>query len=171
MIAIIEGLDGTGKTTICKQICELDENIEYIHGSYTDSNQEKIERLKTMFNQLFDTKLYLYDRCTIIDDFVYNFLDSQRSPLLHYKDIIKAILKKCIKIHLIINENERHKRFIKRGDDMIDNKMIKIISENYVKFYKDFECNVILYSLSNDVEQDARVIYYSHIKNTNINVK
>lgn len=159
MVVIVEGLDGTGKTTLTKRFADK-YKFDYVKGSYTNSDDEKLERLKTLLSQIFDVKKnYIYDRCTIIDDFVYNFLDKKEPRFKEYIDIIKSILNHCKIIHLIIEEKERNKRFLNRGDDYITSDMIETISKNYVKFYKDMGISLNVYALSNDVDKDIENIY------------
>ena len=147
MIVIFEGLDGVGKTTLCKQLTET-YNYNYIKGSYTNSSKEKVDRLLDLLPKLFDNNVYIYDRCTLIDDFVYTQLDDLEPAFKDYFDIIKSILNHCIIIHLTIPEEERNKSFLNRG-----------ISNRYRQFYKELGCLVYLFPLSNNLENDIKKIY------------
>lgn len=158
MIIIVEGLDGVGKSTLCKKFSQK-YNFEYIKGTFTDNIQEKENRIVILLGQLFDNKNYIYDRNTLIDDFVYYFLNDDKADLEPYFDIIKGILNHCKIFHLILDESKRKERFINRGDEYITNDMITTISENYAKLYKRLNCLVYLFPLSNNLENDIDKIY------------
>lgn len=157
MIVIIEGLDGCGKTTICQKITEQ-YNFEYIKESYTNVYKEKELRVVNMLIRLInEDKDYIYDRTTLIDDFVYDFLNVTESPLQKYFDIIIQILQKCKIIHLELDEAERQKRFNERGDQYITNKDIEQIDKNYRQFYKNLD-NVQHITLTGDLDEDVKQI-------------
>lgn len=158
MIIIIEGLDGVGKTTLTKKLSKK-YNLNYIKGTFSDNFDEKKERIISLFGQLFSNENYIYDRSTLIDDFVYSFLNDKESDLEQYFDIIKSILNHCKIFHLILDESKREERFINRGDEYVTNDMISKISENYAKFYKRLNCLVYLFPLSNNLDGDIDKIY------------
>lgn len=156
MIVIIEGLDGVGKTTIAKQI-EKDYKYEYIHESYTDNVKAKEDRILLMLARLMEDEKYIYDRTTLIDDFVYSFLNKQQSTLSNYQQIIIEILKKCKVIHLELDEKIRKKRFEQRGDEYITSDKIKLIDKQYKQFYKQLP-NVQHIELTEDNEKNINEI-------------
>lgn len=157
MIVILEGSDGTGKSTIAKQI-EKGFRFEYIHEGYTDDTEEKEARILRMLAILMtkDVKV-IYDRTTLIDDFVYNFLNKKESTLTKYKSIILEILKKCKIIHLQLPEQIRRERFDERGDQYITNDQIEEINKQYQLFYKDLP-NVYYVDVDNDNEKNIEKI-------------
>lgn len=154
MIVIIEGLDGVGKTTLCKQFAEK-YDFEYIKESYTDDCKEKENRVMLMLQRLFDGKNYIYDRTTLIDDFVYGFLNKQESTLTKYKDIVLSILSHCHVFHLVLDEETRRKRFEQRGDAYITKEMIAHISAYYGLFYSELP-NVNFFDLQLDNEKNIK---------------
>ncbi|MBR6907717.1 AAA family ATPase [bacterium] len=153
MIVIIEGLDCCGKTTLSKRFAEK-YNFEYIKESYTDDNNEKVNRIKLLSERLSDSKNYIYDRTTLIDDFVYDFLNKEKSVLHEYLTTILSLLSKCKIVHLTLDEEIREQRLNERGDKYITNDMIKQINENYFNFYTNIS-NVRSYELTGDIEQDV----------------
>lgn len=157
MIVIIEGLDGVGKTTICKEICKIKKYV-YIKESFTDNIEEKKKRLIKMIERIIDDNIYIYDRASIIDDFIYDFLNDYESYYYSYRDIVNSILNHCKIIHLVLNEEERTKRFIRRGDKYINNEHIDIISSNYRQYYKNQNSIIYLFPLTNDLEKDINKI-------------
>lgn len=153
MILIIEGLDGVGKTTLSKIFAEK-YNFEYIHESYIDDPVAKESRYYNFLKRLNSDKNYIYDRITIIDDFVYEFLNIEKSSLhLFEKGIIKALNEVCV-IHLELDEEVRKSRFEKRGDEYVTNDMMSLIKTNYEKFYKKISKSVSYLKLTGDKEQD-----------------
>lgn len=154
MVIIIEGVDGVGKTTLSKKFSEK-YNFEYIKESYTDDCKEKEKRIQLILERVMSNKNYIYDRTTLIDDFVYSFLNIKQSSLSKYLKIIDAILSKCKIFHLTIDENIRKERFEKRGDQYITNDMIEKIQDEYYKFYYSLEnSKVISFPLSDNLEID-----------------
>lgn len=156
MIVILEGLDGTGKTTIAKQI-EKGFKFEYIHEGYTDDVKVKEDRLLLMLCRLMEETKYIYDRTTLIDDFVYSFLNKTESTLINYKPIILEILKKCKIIHLQLDEQLRKQRFDARGDQYITNDQINEIANQYKLFYEDLP-NVQYVEIDNNNEENIEKI-------------
>lgn len=156
MIVIIEGVDGVGKTTLCQQIVEK-YNYEYIKESYTDDCKEKEHRITLMLQRLFLKKNYIYDRTTLIDDFVYSFLNQTESTLSEYFDIITNLLDRCQIIHLYLDEKIRSKRLNERGDQYITNDQIEQIAENYERFYNYLD-NVQYVELSGNLEKDVEKV-------------
>lgn len=153
MIVIIEGLDGVGKTTIAKRFSEK-YNFQYIKESYTDDHKEKEKRVNDLVQRLQSNENYIYDRTTLIDDFVYSFLNKSESTLLQYKKTIIESLSQCRICHLTIDESVRKQRFEQRGDEFVTNDMMKQIAKNYYDFYSQIN-NVIIVYLTGDIEQDV----------------
>lgn len=159
MIIIFEGLDGVGKTTIAKQICK-EYNYKYIHESYTDDVKEKELRIIDMLLNMMTGLVVVYDRTTLIDDFVYSFLNKTESTLTQYKPIIIEMLKKCKIIHLQLDEKIRKKRFEQRGDEFVSDENMKQIAEQYDLFYKDLP-NVQYIEIDDDNEKNIEKIIRS----------
>lgn len=157
MIVIIEGIDGVGKTTIAEEIA-VRKNFKYIKESYTKSYEEKECRMIDMLTRLTQQKDYIYDRTTLIDDFVYSFLNSNEQSLDKYFDIISAILSKCKIVHLQIDEKIRKKRFEQRGDQYIKNKDIKKIAKNYDDFYCKLNTQINFVQLTGNLNKDVKKV-------------
>lgn len=104
--------------------------------------------------RLLDDENYIYDRATLIDDFVYSFLNKERSTLLNYFDIIILLLSKCKIIHLKLDEKIRKQRFDQRGDQYITNNDIKKIAKEYKNFYLNLN-NVLYFNLTDNLEKDV----------------
>lgn len=155
MVVIIEGLDGVGKTTICQAICDQEPMFTYVKESYTSDNKEKENRIQLMLQRVLDSKAYLYDRTTLIDDFVYGFLNETESSLSQYIDVIVSILSHCQIYHLRLDEKVRRQRFSERGDQYITEEMIDGIAEGYSQFYQLFD-HVQMFDLTGDIDQDVK---------------
>lgn len=154
MIVVIEGLDGVGKTTVAKKLCS-EYGFEYIKESYTDDSEEKKSRVVLFAQRLCDGKDYIYDRTTLIDDFVYNFLNKTQSDLIDAKQSIVALLSQSKIFHLSIDEDIRKKRFEERGDEFVTNDKMKQIDEQYKQFYTELK-NVEEFNLTEDLESDVK---------------
>lgn len=158
MIIIIEGLDGVGKTTLAKEIEKRTKCI-YIKESYTDNIKEKEKRIvRFSANLLEKNKIYLYDRTTLIDDFVYNFLNKTPSSLIDHAKIIRFLLEQATIFHLELNEKVRSRRFEERGDQYIDNGKIEKIRKEYERFYKEFGLQPNRIVLSGNLEEDTNLL-------------
>lgn len=153
MIVIFEGLDGCGKSTLAKRFSEK-YAFKYIHEGYTDDVIIKQNRIVEMLQRLLSEKNYIYDRTTLIDDFVYSFLNKKESTLSNYKPIILDILAECKVFYLELDEQVRMKRLDDRGDEYINNTQIEMIKNQYDKFLQ--QCfNVQHIELTQDIEKDC----------------
>ena len=167
MIVIVEGLDCVGKTTLSKKFAEK-YDFEYVKESYTSDCKEKEARITRMLERLMSGRNYIYDRTTLIDDFIYGFLNKQPSTLENYKNIILAILSQCHIFHLVLDEQIRRDRFDKRGDEYVSKEMMAHIAAYYGCFYADLD-NVNFYELQLDDEKDIENIM-EEIKNEDKNI-
>jgi len=153
MIVIIEGLDGVGKTTLSKRFAEK-YGFKYIKESYTDDCKEKENRIKMLLERLISGENYIYDRTTLIDDFVYSFLNKTDSTLFDYLNAIIALLDKTSVIHVGVDELTRIERFNERGDAYIKSSDTETIKKGYEQFYKKLK-KVTYFDLTNDLEKDV----------------
>lgn len=153
MIVIIEGLDGVGKTTIANKLADKLHWL-YVHEGFTDDKNLKMHRVKLLFSRLMNNVDCIYDRTSLIDDFVYEFLNKSETPFKKHEALIKLLLTDCTIFHLEIDEQIRQKRFNKRGDEYITNDMIQAIDKQYKKFYKNIK-NVKYIKLSGDLNKDV----------------
>ena len=154
MVIIVEGLDGVGKTTICKELCNQLPLI-YIKESYTSDNLEKEKRIRLMLERIMESDTYLYDRTTLIDDFVYNFLNETKSSLSDYLDVILSILSHCRIFHLCLDEQKRQERFDERGDEYVTKDMMENVRQAYLQFYRKLP-NVEMFNLTGVLSRDTK---------------
>ena len=111
-----------------------------------------------MLTRLMSGINFIYDRTTLIDDFVYSFLNESESTLSKYFDIIKALLAQCKIVHLIIDEPTRQQRLEQRGDKYITNDMISKIREQYSNFYDKLDKPCFVYQLTNNIDLDVKTV-------------
>lgn len=156
MIVIIEGTDGVGKTTLCEEIAKR-YNYLYVKESYTDDVKEKEKRVQDLLARLMSNLNFIYDRTTLIDDFVYGFLNKTESTLSQYQFIIQVLLNHCQIIHLTIDPKIQKKRLKQRGDEYITYKDINKLEQQYEDFYWQLN-NVEYINLSEDFEDNIRKI-------------
>lgn len=147
--------DGVGKTTICKELCNQDPGLVYVKESYTNDNIEKERRIRLMLERIMNPGTFLYDRTTLIDDFVYSFLNESESSLSKYLDIILVLLANCQIFHLRLDEKTRRERFDERGDKYITNDMMTNVANAYSKFYQQLN-NVEMFDLSGVLSKDVK---------------
>lgn len=159
MIIIVEGLDGVGKTTLCKKFIEKHSDFTYIKGTFTDNIEEKIDRIKMLGDYIMSNKNYIFDRSTLIDDFVYCFLNNESASLEDYFPFVRLVLKNCKIFHLIVPEDLRESRFNSRGDEYVSNNQMSMIMENYMKFYQRLNSFICMFPLSDDLNEDVDKIY------------
>lgn len=158
MIVIIEGTDGVGKTTLCEQIAKRYDYL-YVKESYTDDVKEKEKRVQDLLARLMSGINFIYDRTTLIDDFVYSFLNETESTLSKYLIIIQTLLSHCKIIHLTIDPNIQQKRLENRGDEYITYNDIPKIEQKYEQFYEQGRFNNLHYVyLTNDIEENIKKI-------------
>lgn len=110
MLIIFEGADGSGKTTLIKQlntciICELTQDIRYEIGSYIK-----------YFNMCINDEIYLCDR-SFLSDLVYRLCDDQKPDYMKLDDMVK-ILKQNTKI-VYCETDYQFDDSIERGEDNI----------------------------------------------------
>lgn len=156
MIAIIEGSDCIGKTTLCEAIAKR-YNFLYVKESYTDDVKEKEKRVQDLLARLMSNLNFIYDRTTLIDDFVYSFLNKTESTLSQYLTIIQVLLEQCKIIHLTIDDQIQKQRLEQRGDQYITYDDIKAIEDEYESFYNQLS-NVHYVHLSGDLVSDINKI-------------
>lgn len=153
MVLIIEGLDGVGKSTICQLLKEkLDCDI--IHEGYPgEIKGERQNRYFRLLKNTYGDGTVIYDRCTCIDDFVYKFLNKQKSELYYDKKIIRGLLTspKCVIFHLQLADKQLHlDRFTQRGDKYITGNLFDRLEKEYKKFYKGLQVNYIDLNIDNN---------------------
>jgi broad-specificity NMP kinase len=137
MLIIIEGIDGTYKTTVANKVSKK-LNVPIIKGSSfelaTSSNEELFKRFvefAEMNNVIFDRNIYsnktyatLYNDYTILTDKQYSYIEN--------------ILKNKATVYYLFADDETvRKRIRKRGDEYVDENMVakinKLFAENINK--------------------------------------
>lgn len=158
MIVIIEGLDGVGKSTIMNRLIN-DTKVPFIsiHEGYPGEEPGiRLERFRQLKDNLSFNGLVCYDRCTCIDDFVYNILNKTTSELTNHLDEIKQVLKKCLIVHLELDKDVHLSRFNSRGDEFIKSSQFDDLNSSYDQFYKDLDLYRV--KLTGDLDRDVKVI-------------
>lgn len=162
MVVIIEGLDGVGKTTLSKEFVKKYNNYTYIKESYTDDIDEKNHRVALLLERALSKDNYIYDRCSLIDDYVYSFLNKNKRVFYEYYTLVSTILGMCKIIHLNLDEETRKQRFLQRGDEYIkDESWLFTARENYNHFYKYYELYPIYIDLEENLNKNINKIYES----------
>ena len=146
MIYIFEGVDCTGKSTCFNSLKErYEKDIIFIKESYTPSVQERKDRVHKMNDLLRQNKTVIYDRATLIDDFVYSGVTSNEEPI--FKDqmnLIKEIVQKCVVIHFDCDNEVLLERFKERGDEYVQGfETIQKLKKKYKEIYNFLNVKVL----------------------------
>ena len=158
MVIIVEGLDGTGKTTLCNQLGE-DLGCEIIHEGYPgESFGIRLYRLRRLIENIKSNKLIIYDRCTCIDDFVYSMLNEQKSELGDLRVEIDNVLKETTIINVTVDKDEQIRRLLHRGDEYITVNDLEDLRHSYTTFYNELSSDVINVELTNDNNDNVKKI-------------
>lgn len=140
MVIILEGNEGTFKSTIANKIIEMfpEEKFEYVHGSSFESATSPNEDLfKYHIGNIYNAigKNVVMDR-SYISNLVYADLYKYYSILQsHQVRVIQKLLQCCNTLVIYMHDNPKYicERIGIRGDDYIENKIEKFeeINDKY----------------------------------------
>jgi thymidylate kinase len=125
MIVILEGVDGSGKTTLCNQLVQQGyKKVEIESGNYEFDNWREAK-----INSRDD--VVICDR-SFITDLVYRTFDNQQRRGMNLQQMCGTLWNDVIVIHL--ESGSEFDDAMKRGEDNITD----VISHTRIKFlYKD----------------------------------
>lgn len=132
MVVILEGVDGCGKSTVFENLKKiLGESAYFFKESYPgDSLEERQSRLSNIRNFTRYPNLVIYDRATIVDDFIYNDVIACKPPMLKWEEVL-PVLNDCLIIYLDCDQDTLVKRLRERGDEYINEHQIKQLIAKY----------------------------------------
>lgn len=144
MVYIFEGLDGTGKTTLVQKLSEelKKRNIRHnvIKESVTHDEDEKKDRINRNALLRFRNKITIYDRATIIDDFVYKPVIDGEASLLNTLVSDTVCNGRTVVFYLEAPIDTLCERIGKRGDEYLDYdglaEQLKTLSEQYEEVFE-----------------------------------
>lgn len=131
MLVLIEGNEGTGKTTLIQNLAK---DLDFVTIKYT-KNMQDLYKLFDMCTR--DNKIYVFDR-GFISDLVYRIYDGE--PGHHTLSEIGEI---CHFTKVIFCQNENaYKKAMLRGEDNItdanDHVLIESLFEDVIQMLKSF---------------------------------
>lgn len=172
MIYILEGVDCSGKSTCFEQLQRMYANkvigygnrreVVFIKESKVDGEAaadperlavEMEKRLQRMVDATVDVaKDYVFDRCSVIDDFVYSpVVDRQPSVMAMLPDSkwkVDAVLKRSVVFHFTASAEVLEQRMQVRGDDNVNVQALGAIEAEYRRFYSTHGVNPIVVDTS-----------------------
>lgn len=143
MIYIIVGPDGAGKTTCVKRLQEYcafagDDKL-FVKESYTDSSDNKwqrVERLYKLFRSGIDV---VYDRATVIDDLVYNGITpGEAVSNTRRREYAAALMHTEARvIYMYADVDTLSARVDGRGDEYIRTSQLQAILDGYEATFEE----------------------------------
>lgn len=150
MLIIVEGPDGSGKSTLVKKLTEL--NYVEIKTIYRSNNEYNI--WKVLLKELTNSSInYVMDRC-FISEWIYRCLKKDVKPTLSLQDILNLCNNTNFKFVFCKNDNA-YKNAKKRGETYITSKKEHDTLCKYYDFVNDTlclftECDVLVYDYTKD---------------------
>lgn len=158
MIYILEGADCSGKSSCYRELQDMYANKVIGYGNRREvvfrkeskaGPEEMPQRLEAMLIESTDQERdYVYDRCSVIDDFVYSpVVDQQPSAMAMLEDArwkVEAILARAVVFHFTAPIWVVAERLQARGDDNVTVDHIGPIESAYRRFYNAFHVNPLI---------------------------
>lgn len=170
MIVIIEGPDGVGKTTLCERLSHV-LNSDWLgvkvfyHKESTPGNSvtERLKRLQLFEERLLSKDLHVYDRATIVDDFVYEPVFNNIVSLFTCSNFlmfwIKEMLQKVLIIHLYAPLEVLQERLNSRGDKYVTSDDLIRIVQLYTMGYEQLNVKPVFVNSLDDQALNECVDY------------
>lgn len=158
MLILVEGADGTGKSTLINQLKHI-EKMLFISGKDVPRDfpgQSDIWHWESM-NALTNKSKVLFDR-SYLSELVYRSVLKDKKPTISLQDIIHLL--QYVGTIIYCKTNNSFDLAQKRGEDYITservhNKIVKMY-DNVIDIIKTFNlCNVIEYDFSKENVEDV----------------
>lgn len=188
MIIAIEGMDGVGKTTICKILSKrlnykfIDKPVKYLKGDNTEIEKGDWTIIENIYNknELIRSLFFLTGNILALDNsknenvildrhFASNlFWNSSDKEINLFKEVINLskyyYSNKVVNIFLFTDKEELRKMLIKRNENDEDINNIELLIENYEKMkniYKKLDENFIEIDTTGlTIDEVIEKIYY-----------
>lgn len=171
MIFIITGVDGTGKTTLFNNLINTLNFTTFVKEPYPGEGKAPREARRKnleLFVQNRKDISVVYDRASVIEDFIYEpIIGSGSSYFEPVKEEIASLLRQTTIIHLVCNLEQLSKRITKRGDNFVDVQHIEKISEGYAKFFQEMGLEPFVIDTSKQNETQTLNTAMDLIRKTN----
>lgn len=159
MIYILAGADCTGKSTCFEELRRyLGNQALFIKESCTDSTIEKIARLERAKELAKSERLVIYDRATVLDDFIYNPIFAQAPSVFTTRDIeaeVTEFLRTVKIIYFTCTDTVLADRMFERGDEYVTFSDVTNIKQNYQDFFK--KAGIVPYTIDTTTDTCASV--------------
>lgn len=166
MIYILAGMDGTGKSSVFAHLQNvLDGDYILIKESCNnigkDVDVEMSDRLRRTEMLEASGKDVVYDRASVVDDFIYSWMTNRREPAMaKHMHTIKQLMQKVTVIYFDCNVVTAVKRLaIRGGDDYVSGNDLCTIERMYKRFFEEYgvkpfvvNANKPLHEVKKDVE-------------------
>jgi len=174
MIVVFEGIDGVGKTTLCEGLKNvLRDEFLSMHVFYHKESSpgkfvtERLERIKLFEKRLYDKDLHIYDRATVIDDYVYEPVFTHTVSLLTTSAFltlwITEMLQHTLVLHICAPMDVVKARLQVRGDEFVSSEQLNEVYCMYSNAYDLLDIKpVCIDSLSDNALQQCidQITYY-----------
>lgn len=142
MVFLIEGMDGTGKTTAVDGLKMLLPDAVYIKESYPgDSLEERQNRLQVLKRRINSCEVFVYDRATALDEFVYEPIVGSGAPKLDW-EYVKPILSQCLTIYFECDSTTIVDRLENRGDEYLADMSLSEVVKKVKTEYSRYVCQI-----------------------------
>lgn len=142
MVVIIDGLDCSGKSTVYEQLRQSMRGAYFLRDSYPGpSDQERVDRLSLFKRRCEEPYLYIYDRCTVVDDPVYEYMFNGRDSILE-KDMDHKMFDRCLILHFTVSQEQWLERMRSRGDVYVGLDKYDQVYNSYKAFYDKYSPRV-----------------------------
>ena len=162
MVIIIDGLDCSGKSTVYDRLRSELDGAYFLKDSYpAPSDIERMDRLALFKRRSAEPYLYVYDRATVIDDPVYEYLFNERTSILE-EEMDSETFKNCLVLHFTVDKDVWLKRMEDRGDAYVDIDDYEAIIESYDAFYRKYQPKMLEVIDTTNLSKDEafRQAYY-----------
>lgn len=142
MVIIVDGLDCSGKSTVYDRLYQESKGMYFVRNAYPGpSDQERLDRLSLFKRRVSEPYIYVYDRATVIDDPVYEYMFNGRDSIL--EDLMDpSIFNNCLVIHFTVEKQEWFRRMVARGDQYVDIDKYDTVVNSYNRFYDKYKPRV-----------------------------
>lgn len=134
MIYILEGADGAGKSSVFQWLKEHLEDAVFIKESYTPSLEERKQRVNKFERLLQSGKTVVYDRATILDDYIYEPIMANAESQLD-GSVTWPLLKQATVIYFDCPVKVLAERLARRGDDYVEEYHLQSIVDAYEEVF------------------------------------
>lgn len=138
MLIILEGPDGSGKSTLCKSLCENLNFKNVVPPIRTIGNQYNIW-YNLIYGLCISDEYYVMDRC-FLSELIYRSIKKDFSANISFTDIseLLKLFGSNSRLHLVFCENNNAYNFaMNRGEDYVTNKGQHQDITNAYKFLKN----------------------------------